>query len=118
MKKKTIKIKVVRDKEDLNEYSTDAELDEIFAGYKSFKQLSKGIMEGETTGESVVNLYVSEILRLSQHLQKLKKAIKQAELELKNKTAQATDKNCPSTDRVLSTISQVVSASKGKYGDQ
>ena len=118
MKKKTIKIKIVKDEDPINEYSTDDDKEGIFAGYKSLKQLSKGIMEEEYTGESVVNLYVSEIMRLSKHLHSLKKQIKQAELELKNKTAQTTDKKCPDTTRVLNTISQVVAASKGKFGDK
>lgn len=117
MKKKTIKIKIVKDEYPINEYSTDDDKEDIFAGYKSLKQLSKGLMEDSNTGESVINLYVSEILRLSQHLQKLKKAIKQAELELKNQRSQSSDEKCPNTEKVLSTISQVVSASKGKYGD-
>ena len=118
MKTKTIKIKIVKDNEEINEYSTDADREEIFAGYKSLKQLGKGLMEEEFTGESVVNLYVDEIMRLSKILHRLKKQIAQAQEQLKTVTQQTNTQKCPDTARVLNTISQVVAASKGKFGDK
>ena len=121
MSNRQIKIKIKKNSvnshnrlhKDVNE-STQEEKEAVFSGYTDLNRLSKGLMEEDTTGESVIALYVREIQRLSKHLHRIKDAIKKYESHLNTLKAKQAQ-NEPNADKVLRVVSAINQASKGKY---
>lgn len=121
MSNKTIKITIKKNNanshnplhKDVKE-STQEEKEAVFSGYTDLNRLSKGLMEEDSTGESVVALYVKEIQRLSKHLHRIKQEIKTHESHLNTLKAKQAQ-NEPNADKVLRVVSAINQASKGKY---
>ena len=121
MSNKTIKITIKKSNVNQDQrlakegiYSTQQEKEAVFSGYTDLNRLSKGLMEEDSTGESVIALYVKEIQRLSKHLQNVKQAIKKYESHLNTLKAKQAE-NEPNADKVLRVVSAINQASKGKY---
>ena len=121
MSNKTITIKIKKNNANEGEslaregiYSTQEEKEAVFSGYTDLNRLSKGLMEEDSTGESVIALYVREIQRLSKHLHKVKQAIKKYESHLNTLKAKQAE-NQPNADKILRYVSAINQASKGKY---
>jgi predicted nucleic acid-binding Zn-ribbon protein len=91
---KTIKIKIIKD-EDLHEYSTENELDDVFPGWKELNKSSRGILEqDEGNGlDFIIQKKLETIAQLNDQIDQLEKKVQQ--LLAHAKTAQNKIRSCP-----------------------
>jgi DNA repair ATPase RecN len=89
-----IKIKIIKD-EELNEYSTDEELDNTFTGWKDFKRASKGLLEQDDSNglDFIIQKKLETIAQLNDQIDQLKSKVE--ELLTQARTAQNKVPSCP-----------------------